>query len=164
MAIPGLQKEVATEKPKAKETTAASDEVELTNAPTEENQAPAVQFELATLQESISEFISKKGDKLTSMQLNILKRSIVIADEHTITFEIVNSIEAEEVEILRNELSPLLRKKFNNDQLTIKHELVTEEDSGNKRLYTAQDKLKYLMEKKPLLKQFKDALGLDPDF
>lgn len=64
---------------------------------------------------------------------------------------------------LRVELLSFLREQLRNGLVQISYEIRVEEAS-KKVMYTPREKLDYLTEKNPLVKQLKDRLGLDTDF
>jgi len=64
---------------------------------------------------------------------------------------------------MRIELGSFLREKLGNNLITVSSEMKVVEDD-KKKLYTNRDKLDFLMDKNPLLKEMKDRLGLDTDF
>lgn len=101
--------------------------------------------------------------ELSGVQQSILKRTISLRGEE-IVLEIVNSLEAEQVDTLKAIISPFFRKVFGKDQLQITAELRQEEESNIPTLYTSGDKFQYLIKKKPILQKLRDELGLDPDF
>ncbi len=63
---------------------------------------------------------------------------------------------------LRNELVTHLRESLRNDLINVTG--ILKENEDRKVMYTSRDKFEYLQEKIPLLKEFKDRLGLDTDF
>ena len=62
----------------------------------------------------------------------------------------------------RSDLITFLRMKLRNDLIQVTG--VIREADEKKMIYTPRDKFEYLQEKIPILKEFKERLGLDTDF
>ncbi|HTF21977.1 MAG TPA: hypothetical protein VK658_28045, partial [Chryseolinea sp.] len=62
----------------------------------------------------------------------------------------------------RSDLIAFLRAKLKNDLILVTG--IIREDAEKKMIYTPRDKFEYLQEKMPILKEFKERLGLDTDF
>ena len=75
----------------------------------------------------------------------------------------VNRVQLDNFEDLKTDLLFYLRQNLSNADVTIKAKLKSMK-SDAKRLYTDQDKLQYLIEKNPIVKELKDRLGLDVDY
>lgn len=73
-----------------------------------------------------------------------------------------SSLQEEPFERLKPKLQHYLRQQLNNAQISL-HPLLAEE-AGPKRLYTNSEKFRHLMERYPLLAEFKERLGLETDF
>lgn len=63
---------------------------------------------------------------------------------------------------IKSELTTYLREKLKNNTILVAGEV--KETADKKMMYTSRDKLEYLMEKNPVLKELKDRLNLDTDF
>jgi DNA polymerase III subunit gamma/tau len=144
-----------------------ADKATVDAAPEEElatSNTPKISFSIEGVAQFISSYAESNTRTLTSVQSIILKRKVSIDQEGQIIFEIVNSLEAEEIETIKQKLIPAIKSQFEVEQLSISYVLNNDQKPDANRLYTASDKLNYLMDKKPLLKKLKDELGLDPDF
>ena len=61
---------------------------------------------------------------------------------------------------LKMEISTFLKEKLKNDKISIVT-VIAEEEEGDKKPYTDEEKFKFLSEKNPNLKILKQELGLD---
>ncbi|MFP4505428.1 MAG: DNA polymerase III subunit gamma/tau [Cyclobacteriaceae bacterium] len=86
----------------------------------------------------------------------------LLDDGVTIPLKLSNTLQVDKVEEVRIELIQYLRRELHNNRINITAELVKEEKG--RRLYTASEKLAYLMEKNPQVRLLKEKLGLDPDY
>lgn len=66
----------------------------------------------------------------------------------------------ERLESFRIDLVHFLRRKLQNDLVNIRAELI-EAAPTEKKLYTQQEKLEFLVDKFPAIKALKEKLGLD---
>ena len=92
----------------------------------------------------------------------ILKETPDLADQHTIQVRVSNSVQQEFFEKARPGAQVFLRQKLKNSQINVVCKMVKEEEG--KRLYTAQEKFGYLLQKYPQLQELKNRLGLEADF
>lgn len=63
---------------------------------------------------------------------------------------------------IKSELVSFLRSKLKNDLINVIG--AVRETDDKKVMYTSRDKFEYLQTKIPVLKEFKERLGLDSDF
>lgn len=82
--------------------------------------------------------------------------------EHVITLSLTNLIEEPLLVSMRLELVTYLRDQLKNS--TIQIESILQETGSVRKAYTNKEKFEYLAEKNPLLKDFQNKFGLDPDF
>lgn len=80
----------------------------------------------------------------------------------TVILTMTNAVKQNILDRFRPELLGHLKKELNNRHLVLETELIKEEQSH--RPYTAKEKFDFLIAKKPVLKELRDRLGLDPDF
>jgi len=62
----------------------------------------------------------------------------------------------------KGDITAFLREKLKNTSIMVAGELQKEE--SQRTLYTDREKLDYLMQRNPHLKELKDRLGLDTDY
>ncbi|HEX5168581.1 MAG TPA: hypothetical protein VFW11_05365 [Cyclobacteriaceae bacterium] len=82
--------------------------------------------------------------------------------ENEIIIPLHNPVQETILDTIKSDLTGYLREKLQNFSITVTGELI--EGETKKMLYTNREKLDYLMEKNPILKEMKERLGLDTDF
>lgn len=92
----------------------------------------------------------------------VLQQEIYLKDPTTLVIKLTNTVNIDILDRFRSDLVSYLKRKVNNGKLTLEIELLKPEEK--RMMYTNKEKFDYLTEKKPILKQLKDRLGLDPDF
>ena len=92
----------------------------------------------------------------------ILKEAPEIGNDHVVRVKITNSVQQDFFEKAKPAAQSFLRQTLQHSMITLDYIVVKEEE--RKRLYTAQEKLGYLMKKYPHLQVLKDKLGLEADF
>lgn len=92
----------------------------------------------------------------------ILKETPDLAENHTVEVRVSNSVQQEFFEKARPGAQVFLRQKLKNSRINVVCKMVKEEEG--KRLYTAQEKFGYLLQKYPQLQELKNRLGLEADF
>lgn len=93
----------------------------------------------------------------------VLNQEVNLNDDGvTIPLKLTNVLQEDLLNSLRPELVQYLRKTLHNHRINVVAKLVREEKQ--RRLYTPTEKLNYLIEKYPAVRELKDRLGLDPDF
>jgi DNA polymerase-3 subunit gamma/tau len=86
----------------------------------------------------------------------------LLEDGVTVPLTMTNSLQMDKLNEIRVELIQYLRRELHNSRINVTAELVKEEKQ--RKLYTASEKLNYLMEKNPQVRMLKEKLGLDPDY
>lgn len=92
----------------------------------------------------------------------VLQQETYMKDEYTVVIKITNPVQHNLLDRFRSDLTVHLKTKLNNGKINIDTEQV--EENSQRKYYTNSDKFRYLAEKKPIINQLKDRLGLDPDF
>jgi DNA polymerase-3 subunit gamma/tau len=54
-----------------------------------------------------------------------------------------------------------LRKELHNDLIELEEKIIEDSGNGAKKLYTTEDKYKYMSQKNPALEQLKQDFNLD---
>lgn len=83
-------------------------------------------------------------------------------NENSITVALHNPVQEMMLTNLRSDLTTFLRDQLKNQSINITGELRVADE--RKVIYTNREKFDYLVAKNPMLKEFKDRLGLDTDF
>jgi len=86
----------------------------------------------------------------------------ILADEYVLQISFENTFQLELFREIKHDLGIYLRKKLNNSIISISETVVEQENSKNK-IYTVDDKFRYLSQKNPALVKFKQQLNLDFD-
>jgi DNA polymerase-3 subunit gamma/tau len=86
----------------------------------------------------------------------------LLEDGVTVPLTMTNSLQMDKLNEIRVELIQYLRRELHNSRINVTAELVKEEKQ--RKLYTASEKLNYLMGKNPQVRMLKEKLGLDPDY
>lgn len=82
-----------------------------------------------------------------------------------IHLKVENEVQVQQFnETIRLELLTTLREKLRNSQIDIVLDVLPEEESTKKNLYTQEDKYNHLVEKYPILAEMKQTLGLDYEY
>jgi len=92
----------------------------------------------------------------------ILNREVEKGDEHQVIIHLASQLEVSFLEKLEVDLIQHLRTELENDHITLKREIMQEEES--KKLYTSKDIFDHMVKENPNLKDLKDRLGLDFDY
>jgi DNA polymerase-3 subunit gamma/tau len=95
-------------------------------------------------------------------EFGVLNRPIAADAHHVIQLRVDNPVQEDQFNEFRAGFLGELRRRTGYPRLNVQAEVVEQQDTGRK-LYTATDKLEYLMEKFPMLAEMKQRLGLDAD-
>ncbi len=98
------------------------------------------------------------------MELAILDQRGKVREGGQLVLEVVGHMQEEIVAKMKSELVRLIRKYTGADRVQIGIELKEESGSDKPMLYTNTDKLNFLREKHPALKEFQRKFGLEVDF
>lgn len=120
-------------------------------------------FDLPKLRDCIDDIVNTHREKGNNIEVALLKQPYEISGQEII-FILSGELQKDIFAKLSPELTGLLRKSLRNEQITVTCEVKEEPVNSSKKLYTSSDKLTYLMEKSPLLKEFRDRMGLETDF
>ena len=92
----------------------------------------------------------------------VLNSPYQVTELAEVILEVNSPLQINVFERFREELTHLLRRKTGNTRIKIKLEVKAAEETN--RLYTNQDRLKYLSEKFPVLQEVANTFGLDSSF
>jgi hypothetical protein len=120
---------------------------------------PFTQVDIETQwQQFIQEFLSGKP-RYASLLSNYQP---IVGENYKITIEFESQLQVEMFSEVKNDLLLFLRKNFNSKTITFET-IVLAQDSSKNKLYTVEDKFKYLSELNPTLIKLKQQLNLDFD-
>jgi DNA polymerase-3 subunit gamma/tau len=91
----------------------------------------------------------------------IMDREISL-DKNTIKVKLDNLVQADQLDSFKTDALEYLRKKLDNNNLTLEADV--SESESVKKIYTQDEKYKYLAEKYPFLDDMKKRFGLETDF
>ncbi len=135
----------------------------------EQTKAKEVQVQKVTEEENFSEDAFRKSWKIFTEQLKkdghqhaaIALDSDFILEGTSVTVHLVNPLQEEFILKVKHKLLGHLRQSMRNKNIDV--HTVFNEVINKPKAYTEKDKLNLLIEKYPVLKDFKERLGLDPD-
>jgi hypothetical protein len=116
----------------------------------------------AQLRSTWKTFADKTKAEGRDSEYAVLKQDIRLIDNDTIIITFTNSVKMMILDKFRSDLIVYLKSTLNNRNINLETELLEEEAS--KIPYTNREKFDYLAEKKPILNELKNRLGLDTDF
>lgn len=149
---------IVQQKPAVEEKTAVKEE-----KPTQADTLLAELFDLPKLKWVLKEIIEEFKKDHKNLEITVLKQPVELAGENII-FKLVGDIQQEIFHKMRPELLGILRRKLNNYSISLESVVTEEPASGERKLYTSTDKLKYLLEKSPALMELQKRFGLETDF
>ncbi|WKN45847.1 DNA polymerase III subunit gamma/tau [Tunicatimonas pelagia] len=118
---------------------------------------------LTKLEEVWKEFIEERRAEGKEIEYVLLNQPINLeGDGVTIPLTFISPIQEDQFDGVRAELLQRLRRRLGNSQINVKTKVVKEE--RDRRPYTPSEKLNYLSEKHPLLRELTQRMGLDPDY
>lgn len=121
---------------------------------------PHLDKELVT--QALNTIIAEYRAAHKNMEVSVLLQPFEVADER-VHFTLSGELQQEIFAKCKPELTGLLRKKLQHVRVDVTYEIVEEETKQSKNLYTSTDKLHYLLEKSPALKELRSRFGLEAD-
>ncbi|MBS9525001.1 DNA polymerase III subunit gamma/tau [Litoribacter alkaliphilus] len=120
-------------------------------------------FDKPTLQGVINDIIEEFKQSGKSMEVAVLRQPIELVDEE-VTFLLSGDLQNDIFQKVKPELTGLLRKRLENYKVDVFSVIKEDAVSSGSKLYTSTDKLNYLREKSPALKELQKRFGLETDF
>ena len=125
--------------------------------------APAVPVSLTKLREAWKAFADEQRAAGKDSAYHVLNQPITLADDgHTIPLTLTNLLEEDTLNALKSDLLQRLRAQLGNPNITLSATVTREEHQ--RRPYTPAEKLNYLADKYPHVRELTKRLELDPDF
>ncbi|WP_375583681.1 hypothetical protein [Cyclobacterium xiamenense] len=103
----------------------------------------------------------KEGHK--NMEMALLQQPFEVREQQ-IVFLIHGGLQEDLFPKLKPELTGIFRNKLQHPEVEVNFEVKAEALDPVKSLYTSREKLGYLLEKSPALKELKNRFGLETDF
>ncbi len=119
-------------------------------------------FTIEELKKYWNEFADRKKKEGKDSEYAVLKQEIELIDDVKIVLKLTNAVKLNILDKFRPDLVTFLKTQLNNGQVELHTEL--KEETSTRVPYTNKEKFLYLAEKKPILHDLKNRLGLDPDF
>jgi DNA polymerase III subunit gamma/tau len=91
----------------------------------------------------------------------IMDREITL-DKSTICIKLDNLVQADQLNSIKTDILEFLREKLDNNTLSLESQI--SESEGKRKIYTSDEKFKYLSEKYPFVDDMKKRFGLETDF
>jgi hypothetical protein len=125
-----------------------------------EEASSEVAIDISQLEVSVKDFASVLKEKGLKAEASILLKGFEI-QENKMLFKLRNVLEEDLLNDIKQDLTQKLREEGNPYINII---TLIEKDDSKKMLYTNKEKFDHILNKKPILKEFKDRFGLDTDF
>ena len=125
----------------------------------EQKLLPDLPFTLEELHKAWLAFAEQR--KKFQAEYQLLSQAYEV-DGGRITLPLHNPVQESMLSNLKVDLTLFLRERLKNQSINVVGEF--READQRKVIYTAREKFDYLVAKNPMLKEFKDRLGLDTDF
>ena len=117
-------------------------------------------FSEENLLKKLSDFCNiLKKDKRVNLHSTLKSTQPKLMDNHLIVFKLNSNSQKKEIEETKVELLGFLKRELKNDLIEIKIEIIKKE--SKELLYTDQEKLNYMVKKKPELQSIINSLDLD---
>jgi hypothetical protein len=120
-------------------------------------------FDFHKVQGTVNDIIYDYKEQGKSMELAVLKQPIELKG-NLVTFQLSGEIQKDIFTKAKPDILKFLRKKLNNYTIELDYQINAEAVSPGRKLYTSTDKLTYLREKSPALKELQKRFGLETDF
>jgi ribosomal protein L31 len=121
--------------------------------------APIRVATVAEIENAWESYSEKKKDMAAEHLLLSRPRTI---SEQKVTLMLANAVEAQLLNTLKTELLSWLREQCQDPGITVDH--ILEVNEAARPAYTGREKLEKLIEKYPMVKEFRERFGLDPEF
>ena len=124
---------------------------------------PALPVSLTKLREAWKAFADEQRAAGKDSAYHVLNQPITLADDGvTIPLTLTNLLEEDSLNAIKSELLQRLRAQLGNPNITLSATVTREEHQ--RRPYTPAEKLNYLADKYPHVRELTKRLELDPDF
>ncbi len=125
--------------------------------------ATAAPVSVAKLREAWKAFADERRAAGKDSEYHVLNQPITLADDGvTIPLTLTNLLEEDSLNGIKGELLQRLRAQLGNPGITLSATVTREEHQ--RRPYTPAEKLNYLADKYPAVRELTKRLELDPDF
>ena len=120
-------------------------------------------FNKGKVQAVLEDIVYTFKEQGKNMEISILKQPFEVIEEK-VTFFLNGEIQKDIFSKIRQEVTLLIRKGLQNYSVDLGFEIKEDAVNTAQKLYTSTDKLNYLREKSPALKELQQRFGLETDF
>ncbi len=124
---------------------------------------PAEPFDFEKLRSVILDIIQEFKLNHKNLETTVLKQPFELAEEKVL-FYVSGEIQEGVFQKIKPEVIKLLRKKLNNNQVTLHVEIREDQSHQKNKLYTSTDKLNFLKQKSKAFSELQKRFGLETDF
>lgn len=124
---------------------------------------PRESFNAGKVQAVLEDIIYTFREQGKNMEISILRQPFEVLEEKVVFF-LSGEIQKDLFLKIRQEVTLLMREGLKNHKADLGFEIREDAVSSAKKLYTSTDKLNYLREKSPALKELQQRFGLETDF
>lgn len=114
------------------------------------------------VEEAWKEFAEKVAQGQPNLLSTLLSSKPYLGDGFEIKFEVKNSIQEKEIDLVKGEMALFLRERLNNRFIRIKIEINLNVE--NFRPYRPEEIFKHMAEKNPSIIKLRQRFGLEPDY
>lgn len=124
---------------------------------------PREPFNVSVVQAALEDIIYTFKQQGKNMEISILRQPFEVSGEKVV-FLLSGDIQKDLFLKIRQEVTLLIRESLKNHKADLSFEIKEDAVSAAQKLYTSTDKLNYLREKSPALKELQQRFGLETDF
>ena len=124
---------------------------------------PRQPFNSDTIKTIFEEVLVEFKQDHKNMEMALLSQPFELRGQEVV-FMLSSGLHEDLFPKLKPELTGALRRKLRHPDVEVTFEITKEVKDPIKNLYTSREKLTYLMEKSPALKELKNRFGLQADF
>jgi DNA polymerase-3 subunit gamma/tau len=114
------------------------------------------------VEEAWKEFAEKIAQGQPNLMSTLLSSKPYLGDGFEVKFEVKNSLQEKEIDLVKGEMALFLRERLNNRFIRIKIEINL--DVENVRPYRPEEIFKHMAEKNPSIIKLRQRFGLEPDY
>lgn len=128
----------------------------------EEDTVQNTPFNIEDLLKKWNEYVENIKDEMPRMYSTLKNQQPLIIEAGFLELEMKNNAQAEDFRTkVKPALMNFLRKELHNDLIELEEKIIEDNGKGAKKLYTTEDKYKYMSQKNPALEQLKQDFNLD---
>jgi len=122
----------------------------------------AKSLNIEDVEDAWKEFAEKFAQGQPNLLSTLTSNKPFLGDGFEIKFEVKNSIQEKEIDLVKGEMALFLRERLNNRFIRIKIEIST--DVATIRPYRPEEIFKHMADKNPAIIKLRQRFGLEPDY